>query len=122
MNFGLTEEQQMIVETTRTFVENELYPHEEKIEQTGELDMNLVKEIQKKAIDAGLYAANIPEEFGGTGLDTPTWLLYEKELGKANYALHWTAVARPSNILCAGTAEQREKYLEPCMRLSLIHI
>ncbi len=116
MNFGLTEEQQMIVETTRAFVEAELYPHEEKIEQTGELDMDLVKEIQKKAIDAGLYAANIPEEFGGTGLDTPTWLLYEKELGKANYALHWTAVARPSNILCAGTPEQREKYLEPCMR------
>jgi butyryl-CoA dehydrogenase len=42
--------------------------------------------------------------------------LYEKELGRANYALHWTAVARPSNILLAGTPEQRERYLMPCIR------
>lgn len=115
MDFGLTQEQQMIVETTRSFVENELYPHEAGVERTGHLDMDLVREIQQKAIAAGLYAANIPEEFGGAGLDTPTWLLYEKELGRANYALHWTCVARPSNILCAGTEQQRARYLEPCV-------
>lgn len=106
----------MIIDTTRTFVEKELYPHEATVEKTGRLEMDLIREVQQKAIDAGLYAANIPEEFGGAGLDTPTWLLYEKELGKANYALHWTCVARPSNILCAGTREQREKYLGPCVR------
>ena len=116
MQFAMTEEQQMIVETTRSFVENELYPYEAEIERTGHLDMDVIKDVQKKAIDAGLYAANIPEEFGGAGLDTLTWLLYEKELGRANYALHWTGVARPSNILCAGSQEQREKYLEPCVR------
>lgn len=116
MHFALSEEQQMIVDTTRAFVEKELYPHEMEVERTGHLDMDVIKDIQKKAIEAGLYAANIPEEFGGTGLDTLTWLLYEKELGKANYALHWTGVARPSNILCAGTPEQREKYLGPCVR------
>jgi len=116
MDFGLTQEQDMIVETTRAFVENELYPHEAQVERTGHLDMGLVREIQQKAIAAGLYAANIPEEFGGAGLDTPTWLLYEKELGRANYALHWTCVARPSNILCAGTPDQRARYLEPCVR------
>ena len=115
MDFGLTQEQEMIVETTRAFVENELYPHEAKVERSGHLDMDLVREIQGKAIAAGLYAANIPEEFGGAGLDTPTWLLYEKELGRANYALHWTCVARPSNILCAGTQEQRARYLDPCV-------
>ena len=115
MDFGLSEEQQMIVETTRSFVENELYPHELAIERSGVLEMDLVREIQKKAIGAGLYAANIPEEFGGAGLDTLTWLLYEKELGRANYALHWTCVARPSNILCAGSPEQQEKYLKPCV-------
>jgi len=115
MNFSLTEEQRLIIDTTRAFVVNELYPHESSIERSGVLDMDLVREVQKKAIEAGLYAANIPEEHGGAGLDTPTWLLYEKELGRANYALHWTAVARPSNILCAGTAQQREKYLAPCV-------
>ena len=115
MDFGLTQEQEMIVETTRSFVENELYPHEAEVERSGHLDIDLVREIQSKAIAAGLYAANIPEEFGGAGLDTPTWLLYEKELGRANYALHWTCVARPSNILCAGTPDQRARYLEPCV-------
>ena len=116
MHFGLTEEQQMIVETTRAFVENELYPHEMTVERTGHLPMELIKEIQSKAMAAGLYAANMPEEVGGAGLDTLTWLLYEKELGRANYALHWTCVARPSNILLAGNEEQRQQYLYPCIR------
>lgn len=116
MDFGLNDEQRMIVETTRAFVETELYPHEAQVERTGHLPMELIREIQKKAIAAGLYAANMPAEVGGAGLDTLSWLLYEKELGRANYALHWTCVARPSNILLAGNAEQREQYLMPCIR------
>ncbi|KPQ06398.1 MAG: acyl-CoA dehydrogenase [Rhodobacteraceae bacterium HLUCCA12] len=116
MHFALTDEQRMIVDTTRAFVEAELYPHEALVERTGHLPMELVRELQKKAMEAGLYAANMPEEVGGAGLDTLSWLLYERELGRANYALHWTCVARPSNILLAGTAEQRQKYLEPCLR------
>ena len=116
MNFQLSEEQQMIVSTTRAFVENELYPHEAEVEATGHLRDDLAEGIKIKALEAGLYAANIPAEYGGAGLDTVTWLLYEKELGRANYALHWRCVARPSNILCAGTPEQHKKYLEPCMR------
>ncbi len=116
MDFGLSDEQKMIVETTRAFVENELYPHEAEVERSGHLRMELIREIQTKAIETGLYAANMPAEVGGAGLDTLTWLLYEKELGRANYALHWTCVARPSNILLAGTEEQREKYLYPCIR------
>jgi acyl-CoA dehydrogenase len=116
MDFGLSEEQAMIVETTRAFVAAELYPHEDMVERTGVLPMELIREIQKKAMAAGLYAANMPAEVGGAGLDTLSWLLYEKELGRANYALHWTCVARPSNILLAGNAEQREQYLMPCIR------
>jgi alkylation response protein AidB-like acyl-CoA dehydrogenase len=116
MDFGLSDEQRMIVETTRSFVETELYPHEAAVERSGHLPMELIRELQAKAIAAGLYAANMPEEVGGAGLDTLTWLLYEKELGKANYALHWTCVARPSNILLAGTEEQKERYLYPCIR------
>ncbi|MGB3176562.1 MAG: acyl-CoA dehydrogenase family protein [Albidovulum sp.] len=116
MDFGLSDEQRMIVETTRAFVEKELYPHEAEIERSGHLRLDLVKDLQAKAIEAGLYAANMPEEVGGAGLDTLTWLLYEKELGRANYALHWTCVARPSNILLAGTEEQKERYLYPCIR------
>jgi len=116
MFFGMTDEQKMIVETTRAFVEAKLYPHEAEVERTGHLRPDLIREIQKKAMEAGLYAANMPEDVGGAGLDTLSWLLYERELGRANYALHWTCVARPSNILLAGTPEQREKYLFPCIR------
>ncbi|MDO9639596.1 MAG: acyl-CoA dehydrogenase family protein [Pseudotabrizicola sp.] len=116
MHFGLTDEQRMIIDTTRAFVESELYPHELEVERSGHLPLELIREIQAKAIAAGLYAANMPEEVGGAGLDTLSWLLYERELGRANYALHWTCVARPSNILLAGTPDQRERYLMPCIR------
>ena len=115
MDFGLTDEQRSIVEVTRAFVERELYPHEEEVEQTGVLRPELRDEIAQKAIRAGLYAANMPEEVGGAGLDTVTWVLFEKELGRANYALH-SAVGRPSNILLAGTPAQKERYLLPCVR------
>ncbi|NGM44792.1 acyl-CoA/acyl-ACP dehydrogenase [Rhodobacter sp. SGA-6-6] len=116
MDFGLNEEQRMIVDTTRAFVEAELYPHEQEVERTGVLREDLRQELQAKAMAAGLYAANMPVEVGGAGLDTLTWLLYEKELGKANYALHWTTVCRPSNILMACEGEQRDRYLFPCVR------
>ena len=116
MDFALSEEQQMIVKTTRDFVEAELFPHEAEVERTGVLREDLREELKRKAIAAGLYAANMPVEVGGAGLDTLTWVLYEKELGRANYALHWNCVARPSNILMACKGEQRERYLLPCVR------
>jgi acyl-CoA dehydrogenase len=116
MDFSLNDEQQMIVKTTRDFVTNELYPHEKEVEETGELRDDLYRELKAKAIDAGLYAANMPADVGGAGLDTVSWVLYEKELGRANYALHWSCVGRPSNILLACQGEQRERYLLPAVR------
>ena len=116
MNFALTEEQEMIVKTTRDFVERELYPHEAELEATGVLRPELRDELKAKAMIAGLYAANMPAEVGGAGLDTLTWCLYERELGKASYALHWNCVFRPSNILLACNDEQREKYLFPAIK------
>jgi acyl-CoA dehydrogenase len=116
MDFSLNDEQQMIVKTTRDFVVNELYPHEKEIEETGVLREDLHRELKAKAIEAGLYAANMPADVGGAGLDTLSWILYEKELGKANYALHWSCVGRPSNILMACRGEQRERYLLPAVR------
>ncbi len=115
MDFSLTEEQRSIVEVTRTFVERELYPHEEEVERTGVLRPELAEEIKDKAVRAGLHAANMPEEVGGAGLDTVTWVLFEKELGRASYALH-SCVGRPSNILLAGTEAQKERYLYPSVR------
>ena len=116
MEFGLSEEQQAIIDTTRAFVQNELYPHEEEVEKTGAVRPELLEEIVEKAIKAGLFAANMPEEVGGAGLDTVTWVLFEKELGKTSYALHYGGVRRPSNILLGGTEAQRERYLYPTVR------
>lgn len=116
MDFALTDEQQLIVKTTRDFVRNELYPHEQQIELTGELPGQLRTELRAKALDAGLFAANMPVEVGGAGLDSVSWILYEKELGKASYVLHFACVARPSNILLACAGEQRERYLLPAVR------
>ena len=116
MDFALTDEQRLIIKTTREFVEQELYPHEALIEATGELPAKLLQELKAKAIDAGLYAANMPVEVGGAGLDAVTCVLYEKELGRTSYALQFICVARPSNILLACSGAQRERYLLPAVR------
>jgi acyl-CoA dehydrogenase len=116
VDFGLSEEQELIIKTTREFVRHELVPHEREIEESGALRDELVRELKAKAIAAGLYAANMPVEVGGAGLEGVSWILYEKELGYTGYALQYGCVARPSNILLACVGEQRERYLMPAVR------
>jgi acyl-CoA dehydrogenase len=116
MDFALTEEQQLIIRTTRDFVRQELVPHEREVEDSGHLRHELRQELKAKAIAAGLYAANMPAEVGGAGLDAVSWIVYEKELGYTSYALQYGCVARPSNILLACAGEQRERYLLPAVR------
>ena len=116
MDFTLSEEQQLIVTTTRRFVREELVPHEAEVERTGELREELRRELTSRAQAAGLYAANMPTEVGGAGLDGVSWVLYEKELGYTSYALQYGCVARPSNILLACAGGQRERYLLPAVR------
>ena len=100
MDFTLTSEQRLIVETVRSFVENELYPHEDEVERLDEVPAGLASAIRGKALAAGLYAANMPADLGGGGLDAVALTLAERELGRAGYALQML-VARPSNILRA---------------------
>ena len=115
MEFSLSNEQEMIIDTVRSFVEQELYPHEDEVEKTNHIDASLAESIKQKAINLGLYATNMPVEYGGGGLDTLTLCLLEKELGKANFGLQYI-VARPSNILMACKDEQIDKYLVPTIR------
>ncbi|MDE2135800.1 MAG: acyl-CoA dehydrogenase family protein [Gammaproteobacteria bacterium] len=116
MDFSLTEEQQLIVAATRRFVREELVPHEREVEASGTLPTELQRELKARAIAAGLYAANMPVEVGGGGLDGIAWVLYEKELGHTGYALQYGCVARPSNILLACQGEQRDRYLLATVR------
>jgi acyl-CoA dehydrogenase len=115
MDFALSDEQQMIVDTVRRFVEKELLPHEALVEKLDEVPAALAQEIQAKAIAAGLYAANMPENLGGAGLDNVCMTLMERELGRASFALQML-VARPSNILQACDSAQARAYLLPAIR------
>ncbi len=114
MDFSLTHEQELVVDTVRGFVERELYPLEAELERAGALPREVGREIQKKVQALGFYAPNIPEEFGGGGLDNLTFTLLERELGRTAMALGvWWG--RPSNILLACSDSQRERYLTPCV-------
>jgi acyl-CoA dehydrogenase len=115
MDFGLSHEQAMVVETVRGFVESELLPLEEQVERSGEVPRDVGEAIRAKVLQLGFYAPNIPEEYGGGGLDHLTFTLLERELGRASMALgvFW---GRPSGILCAANADQKERYLLPAVR------
>ncbi|MGB0745775.1 MAG: acyl-CoA dehydrogenase family protein [Alphaproteobacteria bacterium] len=115
MQFGLTPEQEMVVDTVRSFVEAEIYPHEDEVEKLGYVPHELGESLKQKVLDMGFYAPNFPEEVGGGGLDHLTFTLLERELGRGSMALthFW---GRPQNILMACEGEQRDKYLFPAVR------
>ncbi len=112
MDFALDTEQQLLVDAVRAFVDRELVPHEDTVEQTGEVTPELDAEIRAKAIEHGFYAANMPEELGGGDLDELGTILMERELGRTSFALQYI-VHRPSNILRACTDDQMGRYLKP---------
>ncbi|MGR3370667.1 MAG: acyl-CoA dehydrogenase family protein [Sagittula sp.] len=115
MDFGLSDEQEMIVSTVRSFVEKEIYPHEAEVERTGEVPPGLGEDLKRKVIELGFYACNFPEEVGGAGLSHLDFTLVERELGRGSMALtHF--FGRPQNILMACEGEQKERYLLPAVR------
>ncbi len=115
MEFALTAEQRLLVDSIRSFIERELYPHEAEVERNDEVPRELGRIIRDKALAHGFYAANIPAELGGGGLNTLDMALIERELGRPSYALQ-AFVGRPSNILCACVGDQVDAYLAPSIR------
>ncbi len=115
MDFTLSSEQQMIVETVRAFAVKELYPFEDEVERDDSVRPELRRQIIERSRELGLFAANMPEEHGGAGLDNLSLALLSRELGRASMALQWI-VARPSNILQACVGDQVETYLRPTCR------
>ncbi len=115
MEMHLDHEQKMLLDTVKRFMEEELYPHEEEVDRTGRVPLELGRQIEKRAIDAGLYSANLPEDVGGGGLGYRSLALMEREYGKTSHALHsW--IGRPTEILLACEGDQIEEYLLPCVR------
>lgn len=115
MIYGLTDENTMIADTVRAFVEKEIYPHETLVEQTGEVPAEIAQDIKQKTLDLGFYACNFPESVGCAGLNHREFALVERELGRGSMALNHF-FGRPQNILMACKDEQIERYLMPAVR------
>jgi len=116
MQFDLTEEQSMIVGTVRRFVEAELIPLEEEIEESGRLDPAKARAIFEKSRALGFYAMNIPEEYGGGGLSAVDTMLVEEQFGHTKDILIRRAFGNVYESLLEGTPAQKERWLLPCVK------
>ncbi|MEP3918277.1 acyl-CoA dehydrogenase family protein [Ascidiaceihabitans sp.] len=108
-------ETDLLVSTVRRFVETEMFPHEEEVDRLGHVPEEIGRQIEARARELGLYACNLPEDVGGGGLNISQMALIEREYGKTSHALQSWA-ARPTELLMACDAEQRERYLFPAVR------
>ena len=115
MLYGLSAEQDMIAQTVRSFVEKEIYPHEELVERTGEVPNEIAQQIKEKTLELGFYACNFPQSVGCAGLSHVDFALVERELGRGSMALNHF-FGRPQNILMACQGEQIDRYLMPAVR------
>ncbi|MDA8345446.1 MAG: acyl-CoA dehydrogenase family protein [Thermaerobacter sp.] len=118
MDFRLTPEQKMILETVRSFVKTDLLPLEVEM-QTAELagkgheypDRETVRRLQLKAKELGLWGINTPEQYGGADLGTQMTALISMELSHCLVPFQFGGSA--DNILFHGNDEQKQEYLLP---------
>ncbi len=99
MDFSLSLEQKMLVETVREFITSELQPLEEEIEHSGKLDPDLAEDIKNKSLQLGLFSMNVPKTFGGVGLTTLDWILAEEQFGHTTDILIRRAFGNVYDIL-----------------------
>jgi acyl-CoA dehydrogenase len=114
MNYQISEEQGMILDALKAFMEAEIFPHEAMADRDAMLPPEIGEQIKRKAIEMGFYAMNLPVSVGGGGLDYTTMGLIERELGKSNWGLTGF-LTRPTELLLACQGAQVEKYLQPCV-------
>ena len=106
-----TEEQRMIAETTREFIDGEVRP---RIPELEKHDWALSRELIKKSADLGLVGAVIPEEYGGLGLDQTSGTLVAENFGRAaSFAVTFGAQTGIGTlpIVYFGNEETKQKYL-----------
>ncbi len=105
------EEQQMIAQTCKDFLEAEVYPNLDKLDQG---DRELMKDILKKSGELGLMGISIPEEYGGFGQPFVTQMLAAETIGagfsfSVAFMAHCGIGTLP--IMYYGNEEQRQKYV-----------
>ncbi|MEC8643430.1 MAG: acyl-CoA dehydrogenase family protein [Pseudomonadota bacterium] len=116
MDFSLSEEQRLLVATIRSFIEDELRPLETGVEETGYLADDVASAIRAKSQALGLYAVNIPVEYGGGGLSVLDWMIAEEQFGRTSDILIRRAFGNVYEILLEGTKAQIDDYLLPAVR------
>ncbi len=111
MNFELTEEQQLIRETVRDFAEREIKPVAQELDEKAEFSHDLTSKIG----EMGLFGMNIPEQYGGQGLDTLSYIIAVEEIARVDGSQAATLAAHNSlgiaPLLDYGTEEQKMKHL-----------
>ncbi|MCC9168275.1 acyl-CoA dehydrogenase family protein [Pontibacter harenae] len=105
------EEQQMMAQTCRDFVRDEVYPLLDRLDAHEE---GLMESLMKKAGELGLFAVSVPEQYGGLNMDFNTALLVTEAVGGGHsfpvaFAAHTGIGTLP--ILYFGTDEQKQKYV-----------
>jgi alkylation response protein AidB-like acyl-CoA dehydrogenase len=113
MNFQPTEEQAMWRAAVRDFAEKELAPRARHVDENGELNWEAVRKMGP----LGLLGLNVPEEFGGPGVDAMCAAIAIEEIGRCCGSTG-LSVAAHNGLACAplalfGTREQQEKWLRP---------
>ena len=116
MDFSLTEEQKMIQQTVRRFVERELMPLEKEVmENEGKypagIEPSKYRELQMKAKELGFWGINTPEEYGGANLGAVMSALIAMEMGRT--LVSFTFGGSADNILYYGNEWQKREYLVP---------
>ncbi len=111
MDYEIPENLRMIQETIRRFVNQDLDPISQKVEEED----HIPEEVVQKMRELGLFGLSIPEEYGGLGLGTLGECLVYEELTKTN-ACFRSRIGTSNGIgsmgiLFDGTAEQKERYL-----------
>lgn len=107
----ITEEQRMIQDTVRDFVQNEVIPLHEQVEKQ---EPGVTPALLQKAAELGLLGAHMPEAYGGMAFDNNTNTFISEEIGKSgsfsvSFAAHTGIGMLP--ILYYGTEHQKQKYL-----------
>lgn len=113
MDFSFTEEQNILRQTVRKFVDNEILPYIKEWDEKGEFDPRILKRLA----ELGLMGVCIPEKYGGSGMDYNSLAIVCEELERGDTAFR-TAVSvhtglNSLTILQWGTEEQKQKYLVP---------
>lgn len=116
MDFTLSHEQRLLVETVRDFIATELAPLEEAVEAEGALDPAKARAIFEKSRALGLYGMNIPEEHGGGGLSALDTMLVEEQFGRTTDILIRRAFGNVYEVLLACEGPQVERWLRPAVR------